>query len=84
MHASKMKHRLGREKTPVSESSEHVPVTYEHCTHVTGPFFHGTKVAMGIVTTVSVVVAIAWGVWVLVAIRPQLRSGESLYRQCSP
>jgi rifampin ADP-ribosylating transferase len=21
----------------------HVPVTYEHCEHVTGPFFHGTK-----------------------------------------
>jgi len=24
-------------------SSEHVPVTYENCGHVTGPFFHGTK-----------------------------------------
>lgn len=21
----------------------HVPVTYEHCEHVVGPFFHGTK-----------------------------------------
>ena len=47
MHAWKMKHRLGRE-TPVSENSEHVSVTYEQCTHVTGPFFHGTKVALGI------------------------------------
>lgn len=32
--------------------------------------------ARGIVTTVSVVVAIAWGVWVFVAIRPQLRNGD--------
>ena len=31
---------------------------------------------MGIVTTIIVVVAIAWVVWVLVAIRPQLRSGD--------
>lgn len=23
--------------------SIHVPVTYEHCEHITGPFFHGTK-----------------------------------------
>ena len=36
------------EGTLVSENSEHVPVTYEHCVHVTGPFFHGTKVALGI------------------------------------
>jgi rifampin ADP-ribosylating transferase len=28
----------------VSESSsDHIPVTYEHCAHVEGPFFHGTK-----------------------------------------
>ena len=27
-------------------SSPRVPVTYERCTHVTGPFFHGTKVAL--------------------------------------
>ena len=31
---------------------------------------------MGIVTTIIVVVAIAWVVWVLVAIRHQLRSGD--------
>jgi hypothetical protein len=24
----------------------HVSVTYEHCAHVQGPFFHGTKVAL--------------------------------------
>ena len=27
-------------------SSTHVPVTYEHCEHVPGPFFHGTKSAL--------------------------------------
>ena len=25
---------------------EHVPVTYEHCAHVEGPFFHGTRFAL--------------------------------------
>ena len=24
----------------------HVPVTYEHCAHVEGPFFHGTKAVL--------------------------------------
>ena len=43
-----MKARVGREETPVNDDTEHVPVTYDHCTHVTGPFFHGTKVALGI------------------------------------
>jgi rifampin ADP-ribosylating transferase len=32
----------------VSAEEEHVPVTYEQCAHVTGPFFHGTKAAMRI------------------------------------
>ncbi|MFZ4519595.1 MAG: NAD(+)--rifampin ADP-ribosyltransferase [Microthrixaceae bacterium] len=34
----------------IAESSgrEHVPVTFEHCAHVEGPFFHGTRVALGI------------------------------------
>jgi Rifampin ADP-ribosyl transferase len=27
-------------------SSEYHPVTYVHCAHVTGPFFHGTKVEL--------------------------------------
>jgi hypothetical protein len=26
-----------------AHDSAHVPVTYDHCEHVTGPFFHGTK-----------------------------------------
>jgi rifampin ADP-ribosylating transferase len=33
----------------VSESdpaADHVPVTLESCEHITGPFFHGTKVAL--------------------------------------
>jgi rifampin ADP-ribosylating transferase len=25
--------------------TEHVPVTFESCDHVTGPFFHGTRIA---------------------------------------
>ncbi|MGY1805221.1 NAD(+)--rifampin ADP-ribosyltransferase [Blastococcus sp. SYSU D00922] len=25
-----------------------VPVTYEHCAHVTGPFFHGTKAVLAV------------------------------------
>ena len=28
------------------ETSARVPVTYAHCEHVTGPFFHGTKSAL--------------------------------------
>jgi rifampin ADP-ribosylating transferase len=27
----------------IDEGSGRIPVTYEHCSHVTGPFFHGTK-----------------------------------------
>jgi rifampin ADP-ribosylating transferase len=27
----------------LSDETPHVPVTYENCDHVTGPFFHGTK-----------------------------------------
>ena len=27
----------------MESSSEHVPVTYESCEHVEGPFFHGTR-----------------------------------------
>lgn len=25
------------------DDSDHVPVTFTHCDHITGPFFHGTK-----------------------------------------
>lgn len=32
----------------MSENSEHEPVTFEHCEHVTGPFFHGTKATLTI------------------------------------
>jgi hypothetical protein len=28
--------------------AEHVPVTYEHCAHVRGPFFHGTKSVLAV------------------------------------
>jgi Rifampin ADP-ribosyl transferase len=27
-------------------SSTHVQVTYEHCEHIAGPFYHGTKAAL--------------------------------------
>ena len=27
----------------LEDDSDHVPVTYEHCDHVAGPFLHGTK-----------------------------------------
>ena len=30
----------------VEINSTHVPVTYEHCEHIDGPFYHGTKVAL--------------------------------------
>ena len=33
------------EAIEASRDVEHVPVTFEQCDHVTGPFFHGTKVA---------------------------------------
>ena len=33
---------------PDESSSSHVPVTYEHCDHVTGPFFHGTRSALDV------------------------------------
>jgi hypothetical protein len=32
----------------VSENSGGAPVTYEHCSHVSGPFFHGTMVALDV------------------------------------
>jgi hypothetical protein len=28
------------------DGSTHVPVTYESCEHIAGPFFHGTKAAL--------------------------------------
>ena len=32
----------------MDEDSGYVPVTYEHCGHIDGPFFHGTKSALAI------------------------------------
>ncbi|MCB0996915.1 MAG: NAD(+)--rifampin ADP-ribosyltransferase [Acidimicrobiales bacterium] len=50
--------RVGRAKAPKSKSiaeaiaetngTEHVPVTFERCDHVGGPFFHGTYLAFEI------------------------------------
>jgi rifampin ADP-ribosylating transferase len=31
-----------------AESGSHVPVTYERCGHIVGPFYHGTKSALGV------------------------------------
>jgi rifampin ADP-ribosylating transferase len=30
----------------VDDDRAHVPVTYEHCDHIEGPFYHGTKSAL--------------------------------------
>ncbi len=30
------------------DSSSHVPVTYERCAHVEGPFFHGTRAVLAV------------------------------------
>lgn len=30
------------------ESTEHIPVTFESCEHIKGPFFHGTKNALAV------------------------------------
>jgi rifampin ADP-ribosylating transferase len=32
----------------MGDTGERVPVTYEHCDHVRGPFFHGTKSTLGV------------------------------------
>src|SRR3954452_419329 len=34
---------MSEEKTAMGENSTHVPVTYERCEHIGGPFYHGTK-----------------------------------------
>ena len=39
---------MSEEKTAIGEgSSTHVPVTYESCEHIEGPFYHGTRSALG-------------------------------------
>lgn len=35
------------EAIEASRGTEHVPVTFEHCDHLEGPFFHGTRIAFG-------------------------------------
>ena len=30
----------------MADDSNHIPVTFEHCDHIEGPFYHGTKAAM--------------------------------------
>jgi hypothetical protein len=38
---------MSEEKTAMGDnSSTHVPVTYERCEHIEGPFYHGTKSAL--------------------------------------
>jgi hypothetical protein len=35
-------------ETPGEDGSTRVPVTYEHCEHISGPFYHGTKSALAV------------------------------------
>jgi hypothetical protein len=38
---------MSEERTAVGDdSSTHVPVTYERCEHIEGPFYHGTRSAL--------------------------------------
>ena len=37
---------MSEEKSAIGENSTHVPVTYESCEHIEGPFYHGTKSAL--------------------------------------
>src|SRR4051795_13360007 len=39
---------MSEEKTAMGENSTHVPVTYETCEHIEGPFFHGTKATLAV------------------------------------
>jgi Rifampin ADP-ribosyl transferase len=36
---------MSDEKTPMGAGDNDVPVTYERCEHIRGPFYHGTKSA---------------------------------------
>lgn len=31
----------------MDDDSTHIPVTFEHCDHIEGPFYHGTKADVG-------------------------------------
>jgi len=37
---------MSDEKTAMGDGGTHVPVTYERCEHIKGPFYHGTKSAL--------------------------------------
>jgi rifampin ADP-ribosylating transferase len=38
---------MSEEQTNMGEDlSTHVPVTYNHCAHISGPFYHGTKAVL--------------------------------------
>lgn len=41
------------ESIAASYDAVHVPVTYEHCDHVDGPFFHGTRTAFEVGDLIS-------------------------------
>lgn len=32
----------------MEDDSNHIPVTFDHCDHIDGPFYHGTKVDLSI------------------------------------
>ena len=42
-----MEHRGANAVGDDPTQTEHVPVTYNSCDHVTGPFYHGTKTVFG-------------------------------------
>ena len=37
-----------QEPNPSEDGSTRAPVTYEHCAHVAGPFFHGTRAGFAV------------------------------------
>jgi len=37
---------MSDENTALGDGGAHVPVTYERCEHIKGPFYHGTKSAL--------------------------------------
>lgn len=32
----------------MADASAHIPVTFAHCDHIKGPFYHGTKAGLGV------------------------------------
>ena len=37
----------------MDDAGSHIPVTFEHCDHVEGPFYHGTKASLKIGDTLT-------------------------------